>query len=253
MEGKIWAVPDIHGRFDLLQILLGKLFLDEGFHHGGPDKIIFLGDYVDRGPESMEVIDGLMRMQQGDPEHVICLRGNHEKLFTDAVLMKVGIYAFNHWREWNGGQATIDSFAGLYSPRYINWILSRPTVHKEHGFVFTHAPLPNDNRRKLYGKLEGDPFDEDECIWSSHADEIGFASHLGVESDGTQIVGVCGHKHNLRHQLQRGQPLAPRLYDHYLYLDAGCGCYEKAPLIACEVKSRRIIYAHPPEKDENGT
>jgi hypothetical protein len=52
-------------------------------------------------------------------------------------------------------------------------------------------------------------------------------------------IGVCGHVHQLRNGV-----LEPRLYDHYIFADAGCGCMNdgSAPLVAIEVKTRRVIY-----------
>lgn len=77
-QTRIYAVGDIHGRADLLRETLERL--DEDLLRRPVEYAveIFLGDYIDRGPASKDVIDLLAaRMVQN---HSICLRGNHEEL-----------------------------------------------------------------------------------------------------------------------------------------------------------------------------
>jgi serine/threonine protein phosphatase 1 len=75
----VYAVGDIHGRFDLLQDLLARIFDDADRHRTDARRsLIFLGDYVDRGPESRSVVDALLQ----DPLPgftTIRLMGNHEE------------------------------------------------------------------------------------------------------------------------------------------------------------------------------
>jgi serine/threonine protein phosphatase 1 len=77
-ETRIYAVGDIHGRVDLLIDALDRI--DDDIHRRPISRTIevFLGDYIDRGPDSKSVIDHLaVRMVR---RHAICLRGNHEQL-----------------------------------------------------------------------------------------------------------------------------------------------------------------------------
>ena len=67
-----YVVGDIHGRLDVLQRLLRKL------EPGSSDAVVFLGDYIDRGPDSFGVVDALLRFQDGCRGHVHFLMGNHE-------------------------------------------------------------------------------------------------------------------------------------------------------------------------------
>ena len=71
------AVGDIHGNLpclrDLLDQLLGEADAD--------DVIVFLGDYIDRGPHSRECVDAILRFQQETSAEVVCLLGNHEDWF----------------------------------------------------------------------------------------------------------------------------------------------------------------------------
>jgi len=74
MSGRTFAIGDIHGDFDSLLTVLGKLpALD------AEDTIVFLGDYLDRGPDSARLIRFLrLEIQQMVPCKVVVLRGNHE-------------------------------------------------------------------------------------------------------------------------------------------------------------------------------
>jgi serine/threonine protein phosphatase 1 len=75
---RIYAIGDIHGRADLLRELIERLDEDQSRRPTTYTVEIFLGDYIDRGPDSKHVIDMLAaRMARN---HSICLRGNHEDL-----------------------------------------------------------------------------------------------------------------------------------------------------------------------------
>lgn len=82
---RVYAIGDIHGRLDLLVDLIDLIAADD--HARGPTgrtELIFLGDYVDRGPDSAGVIDYVLRLRQWWPT-VTCLRGNHEEVFLMAL------------------------------------------------------------------------------------------------------------------------------------------------------------------------
>lgn len=85
---RIYAIGDIHGRADLLEKMLRMIDADH-LGYRGDSMVIFLGDYLDRGPNSREVIDILSRGSYGRLRFH-CLRGNHEdiilRLFKDHSL-----------------------------------------------------------------------------------------------------------------------------------------------------------------------
>jgi len=77
MSDPIYAIGDIHGQLDQLQMALEKIERD-----GGKDaKIVFLGDYVDRGENSKTVVELLMNGVQAG-KNWTCLLGNHDRMFT---------------------------------------------------------------------------------------------------------------------------------------------------------------------------
>jgi serine/threonine protein phosphatase 1 len=79
MSADIYAIGDIHGHLDALERLLEKIQPDLE-----QDRLVFMGDYIDRGPRSRGVVDYVLRLQDAaPPEQVICLKGNHEAMFLN--------------------------------------------------------------------------------------------------------------------------------------------------------------------------
>jgi serine/threonine protein phosphatase 1 len=100
-----YVIGDIHGEIDKLEQIIDKINYDSS-----QDKLIFLGDYIDRGAESYQVYKYIRELDNGKN---IFLRGNHEEMMIDAVLNENQI---NLWYQ-NGGQKTEASFpnnSGLY-------------------------------------------------------------------------------------------------------------------------------------------
>ena len=94
-------------RYPRLRDLLDRL-LDQIAAHAGdrPHKLVFLGDYIDRGPDSAAVLRTVSRLNWAEPDRVTCLMGNHERMLLDAIQTPS---AAAHWM-YNGGEATMDSF-----------------------------------------------------------------------------------------------------------------------------------------------
>ncbi|HER07812.1 MAG TPA: serine/threonine protein phosphatase [Bacteroides sp.] len=95
-----WFIGDIHGEIRLLDRLLGHV---QSFK---PEEIVFVGDYIDRGPHSREVVDRILGLEV--PVH--CLLGNHEMMMLDAMEHAgIGYNPIELWY-YNGGEATLQSF-----------------------------------------------------------------------------------------------------------------------------------------------
>lgn len=109
----VYAVGDIHGRFDLLQEILERIVEDADQHPADNNRtVVFLGDYVDRGPESAAVVDRLLRNPlSGFTE--ICLRGNHEDAFLAFI---DGVSDGLDWLSF-GGLETLMSYGVLLRSR----------------------------------------------------------------------------------------------------------------------------------------
>lgn len=104
-EGQlVYAVGDVHGRFDLLQTLLDQVAADAA---GRPHLLIFSGDYVDRGPDSALVLERLIGLRQQLGPSLLLLKGNHEQAFLRFLDEPASGGA---WIERFGGAPTLLSY-----------------------------------------------------------------------------------------------------------------------------------------------
>ena len=100
-KGRLFAIGDIHGCPDELAAMLKAIAPREG------DTVVFVGDYVDRGPSSHDAVEIVMDLQKGTAD-IVTLKGNHE----DMMLNFLGFRG--HYGEsflFNGGAATMDSYS----------------------------------------------------------------------------------------------------------------------------------------------
>lgn len=121
---RTFAVGDIHGYASKLRKLLPQLH-----EHAQPgDALVFIGDFIDRGPDTRGVIDLVLEQTLGGWDGpVTCLRGNHEVLMLDS-LTKRPRYGFDAWMQ-NGGLEAIGSYTGGRVTR--NWLEAVPAAHIE--------------------------------------------------------------------------------------------------------------------------
>ncbi len=120
-EGRrVYAIGDVHGRNDLLQQLLEKIVRDDGERDQAQSEIIFLGDLVDRGPDSAGVIDTAMQLKS-DRGNVRFLMGNHEEVYLAAATGdEKSVRFFNRI----GGRETILSYE-ISKEEYIDLDISQ--------------------------------------------------------------------------------------------------------------------------------
>lgn len=96
-----YVIGDIHGCLDELSSLLEALPLKPA------DRVVFLGDYVDRGPDSKGVLSYLIDWQQQSSQELIFLKGNHEDMFLSYLGLKGN---YGEMFLFNGGGATLASY-----------------------------------------------------------------------------------------------------------------------------------------------
>lgn len=158
MTHPIYAIGDIHGQLDMLRKAIANIERD-----GGPDaRVVFLGDYIDRGPDSRGVIEFLMDGLTAGRDWV-CLRGNHDQMFSmfmeDTPRKPVRMTPEYHWLHTRiGGKETLaaygvdvgdaDSTLNIHNkvraavPRaHIDFLESLPASHQENGLFFVHAGI----------------------------------------------------------------------------------------------------------------
>jgi len=124
--GKIFAIGDVHGCLSMLKVLVGKLPIAK------EDAIVFLGDYIDRGPESKGVVDFVIDLKT--KHNVVCLMGNHERMLLDYLCgMNRKLYLYN------GGVATLDSYGGSIPQNHIDFFESLLPYYETEDYFFVHA------------------------------------------------------------------------------------------------------------------
>ena len=152
MKTKIYAMGDIHGRVDLLQQLHEHIKEHHNLMYAKWDAhIVYVGDYIDGGANSVEVIDCLMQGMTG--WQTTCLLGNHEAMLLDCLETDDR----DTWHTWlsNGGEDTCASLGismlfGGYDPRVLQdalgqeriaWIRSLPLHEIIEPYLFVHAGI----------------------------------------------------------------------------------------------------------------
>ena len=136
----LYAIGDIHGMRDELVRLLSRLPLTKG------DRLLFIGDYVDRGPNPKGVVDELIQLQKS--YECIFLMGNHEAMFLSFIGWEgpsyFGAEAFLH----NGGETTLQSYGYFEAkddfalePAHEEFYRNLALSHLDGEYAFVHAGL----------------------------------------------------------------------------------------------------------------
>ncbi|NPV05843.1 MAG: serine/threonine protein phosphatase [Syntrophaceae bacterium] len=156
--GRIFAIGDIHGCLDKLRELLAVIDVD-----WAEDTVVFMGDYIDRGPASKEVVDAVLELR-GQHGRVVCLMGNHEQMFLN-------------WLEGreeelflvNGGRSTLRSYGiapndpereAKVPPDHLAFFRSLLPFYETETHLFVHAGV----RPGIPMEIQ-DPYD---MVWIRH-------------------------------------------------------------------------------------
>ena len=131
MSSMIYAIGDVHGRSDLLQNIIA--FIAEHVRSsGGSSRVYFLGDIVDRGPDSRDAMQIVLDTIERWPDSRLIL-GNHDEMFLNVLEDTSNEKASHKWL-WNGGMETQRSYTGLFTeywPEFVAEIPSRFPRHYE--------------------------------------------------------------------------------------------------------------------------
>jgi len=138
MNNRIFAIGDIHGCFNAMKELIeNKIQLRKD------DKLIFLGDYIDRGPDSKKVLDYIIELQNNRYD-IITLCGNHESMLLDAWQNESAV---SKWIQ-NGGSETFRSIGAdsvkSIDLKYIDFLKNLNWYYTLDKYLFVHAGF-NDN------------------------------------------------------------------------------------------------------------
>lgn len=223
MNQPIYVIPDIHGQLAMLLAALESIERD-----GSTDaQIVFLGDYVDRGPDSRGVIEHLMT-GQAQGRDWITLRGNHDQMLLDFVTSaKIENDRFSNpdytWlHERLGGVETLASYGVQSSEdapnhqaaleavpkRHVEWLRQLPYFHQTGELLCVHAGIIPDL------PLEHQPTED--LIWIRGPFLDHPASHPWLVVHGHTAIkhpAHYGNRINLDGGAGWGRPLWPAVFE----------------------------------------
>jgi len=146
MKNYTIAVGDLHGRYDLFIKALASI---KDYVGENQVTIVFLGDYVDRGPQSALILEALLKGPQETNQTWILLKGNHEVMMYDGLLEGVG----SMWNGWlgNGGDLTIESYRELNDDKsttipvsHMHLIETMKLFYEDNHRIYVHAWVQSD-------------------------------------------------------------------------------------------------------------
>ena len=245
MAGRTFAIGDVHGDIVALKTLLARLpTLDD------LDTLVFLGDYIDRGPRSKDVIEFVREVQQRAPMKVVTLRGNHE----DGWLRVAG----GGWPEFvlppgNGCLAAYRSYVGVpykdgdmptkdeihalktgsfFPPEHLEWMQKLEYFYEDDHAIYVHAGLVEQDGRFIH------PSDTENVALLLWVRTIRFFT----EYRGKLIVVGHTSTDNLPPELSSFTPEDPLdmwVGDSVIGVDTGCG---KGGFLTCVELPARKVY-----------
>lgn len=237
-----YAIGDIHGMLDRLRGVHARIREDMALTKAEA-RVIHLGDYIDRGPDSHGVVEAVMAFEAEGKRRgfeVVNLRGNHEQMLLDAYQDADG-RAFHQWQV-NGGDMALLSYARAYAEagrppvqtwsqvipfEHVRWMNALRTIlrDEERGFVFVHAGI--------------DPTAFPACddatrIWTRSERFFDHARWpLRPELTGIQVI----HGHTPTDSLEAD------VHPHRINVDSGCVYGGKLSCVAVEKGERPRILA----------
>jgi serine/threonine protein phosphatase 1 len=202
-----YAIGDIHGCLDKLRSLLLRC---EEHADGRPMSFVFVGDYIDRGPQASAVVDCLMDLQARHGERVVALMGNHEAMALAAI---DGVGPAPLWFA-QGGLATLASY-GIAAPSelpraHVDWLHALPLSYDDGRRFFVHA-----------GVNPGTPLgaqDDFDLLWIrepflSHGGDYGRLIVHGHTPLASGVPDLRGNRLNLDTGAVFGGPLTAAVFD----------------------------------------
>jgi predicted MPP superfamily phosphohydrolase len=196
---RTYALSDIHG---CLNKLLGLVARCRNDARDDAARFVFLGDYIDRGPDSRGVIEYLIDLKSRQPADVVCLCGNHEDLALSAIDDPGEI---DQWVVANGGDKTLRSYDVTAPPEmpasHVEWMRALPTHHDDGRRFFVHAgidpsrPLDRQDRHDLLWMREpflSDPRDYGRFIVHGHTPQRGGRPDLRTNRVNIDTAAVAG-------------------------------------------------------------
>lgn len=216
LSGRLIAIGDVHGCDKALRGLLSAVAPQ------ARDTLVFLGDLIDRGPRSRQVVETILKLQK--LAQVVVIRGNHEEMLEAFVGKQLELSV---WLKY-GGLSTLDSYGfvgnrNFLPPTHAALFTQLVDFHAEEDYFFAHASYdPN-------LPLEEQPWQE--LRWLSLHEMVPLPHVSGK-------LAVVGHSAN-----QQGKCVD---FGHLLCIDTYC--YGGGYLTALDVRRREVWQVDPAGK-----
>lgn len=144
---RVLAIGDVHGMYEKLIKLMDKIRFNPD-----EDLLIFLGDYIDRGPDPGRCLQYIFALQQQYPDVVVCLMGNHEVMMSSYFMQKRESYnnlIVDYAGSWldNGGLETLkqlDEMDADTKEELLQWVMNLPVKYRYQDYFFCHAGVDPD-------------------------------------------------------------------------------------------------------------
>ncbi len=245
----LFVIPDIHGNLDLLQKICNRI-LPLRKSEGRKDKLIFLGDYLDRNVDSHLVLDFLIELEKKYGDQVVFLMGNHELMLLQALNVQPGRNitpqaqtAIHKMWMANGGYDTVAGYLSrvgidegwgslprnrlldIIPKEHIEFIQRLRKCYEWEDYIFVHGGLdPNDSVSSQ---------DLEVLAWDrSLLNQVMTAIQTDIELPWEKTI-ICGH--SVRSDRQ------PIIKDKYMMLDCG----SPKQLLVVELGSMESFMAYP--------
>ena len=199
--GRIIGITDIHGEYDKLCAVLNKI------QPKSDDTVVFMGDYIDRGKKSREVVDEIINLQ--NVCNCVYLIGSHEY-----AMLHADVDDYYHYLFWNyGGDSTAASYGSYENIMKVHgdFFNSLKSHHIIDGYMFVHA-----------GIRVGIPLDQQDLV-----DMVYIRSEFYRKKHGLPYKIIFGHT----------EFSEPQVQDDKICIDTGCGKYKDAPLTAIVIEN----------------
>lgn len=237
----IYIIPDIHGMLSQLQLIL-KSILPLRKNEGVNDKIIFLGDYIDRHTNSPKILDLLIDLKKKYGEKIVLLKGNHESLFLDAL--DLGFAFPSKYDFWfaNGGAQTLIGYLERHNlpthePHRLMRSRIKDLVPQEHvSFLKTELKLYYELDDNIFVHAGVDPMlpleGQDEEIFTWDRSLYGFVKKMVGEGKELPWDKIIWTGHNTSSEY-------PFLNNKFNMLDIS----SSNQILCCEINSKEIVKA----------
>jgi len=221
-SGPIYIIGDIHGQLKKLIKLLQDVQLIDSDHswQAGTARLWFMGDFVDRGPDGIAVLDLVMRLQSEAAAvggTVSSLLGNHEMLLLAAYRFGrhstgLGSNFLSRWKQNGGNRKDIASL----TPRHLDWMAHLPAMALVDDYLFVHADAPFyikcghtvDEVNAAFNKLLSR---SDALAWEEMLEEFARRGAFMYTSVGEEFAGRFLNTFGGRHLIHGHTPISSML------------------------------------------